>query len=52
MSDFAFGVMFGFLVLIGIVAIVRVLRATADDRLRQKRYADEWVRRHRESRQP
>ena len=36
MSDFAFGVMFGFLVLIGIVAIVRVLRATADDRLRQK----------------
>jgi hypothetical protein len=52
MSDFVIGLAFGGVVVLGAVALARYMRAAADERLREKRYADEWVRRHRESRQP
>lgn len=36
----------------GAFVLAHWLRALADDRAREQRYADEWVKRHRESRQP
>jgi len=45
-AAFAFGVM----IAVGLVVLVRVLRSWAEDRAREARYADEWVRRHRAGR--
>jgi hypothetical protein len=57
MSDWSTGIALligapiGVGLVLGIEAIVRVIRSAANERAREKRYADEWVRRHRESRQ-
>ena len=40
------------LVVIGASVLAWSLRMWAEDRARERRYADEWVRRHREGRQP
>ena len=47
MNGFWLGLAFGALVALGTVALARFLRQAADERLREKRYADEWVARHR-----
>ena len=47
MSAFAAGLMFGVLVAIGVIALARFMRDAAEQREREARYADEWVRRHR-----
>ena len=52
MSDFVIGLSFGALFVLAATAVARYMRTAANERLREKRYADEWVRRHRESRQP
>lgn len=52
MSGMAAAFAFGILVAVGLVVLVRVLRSWAQDRAREARYADEWVRRHRAGRQP
>ena len=48
MSAFVAGLTFGALIAIAAIALARFMRDAADQRAREKAYADEWVRRHRD----
>ena len=52
MTGFWTGLLLGAMVAVGALAIARMARTWADDRARERRYADEWVARHREGRRP
>ena len=48
MSGFYAGLAFGALIAVGAIALARFMRDAAEQRAREKSYADEWVRRHRD----